>query len=230
MCCFAAWPCEVRGCIYVITLSLCDNHRERKVLRAGVWKLKAMGRRHRDETFYCTLKKKRKRKEPHPLVPSNFYYGFSCTVTEVLEPIWVVWVERAGLQLGQSSNSSLGHTKTNNLQSHLPLIYSCRAACLGMRRKLMTERLCKVHIERPRLNLWHSCGVKTALWMQLNCTLYMANDVMHLFYAMQQCTGMSLRSAKVEIHTSVTRVQSCFSALFRAMQVNMVLLPLLYSN
>lgn len=58
MCCFASWPCEVRGCIYVIMLSLCDNHRERKVLRAGVWKLKAMGRRHRDETFYCTLKKK----------------------------------------------------------------------------------------------------------------------------------------------------------------------------
>lgn len=36
------------------------------------WKLKTKGRRHRDETFYSTLEKKKERMEPHSRVPSNF--------------------------------------------------------------------------------------------------------------------------------------------------------------
>lgn len=105
----------------------------------------------RDVLLYTV---KSERKEPHSLVPSNFYEGFFCTVTEVLEPVRVVWVEKAGLPPGQRSNSSQGHIETNNnLHSHLPPIYSCLAACLGKRRKLMTERLCKLHIGRPGLKL-----------------------------------------------------------------------------
>lgn len=147
------WSSWLRACDYAEPLW---QPQRGKSLRPGVWRLKMKERRHRDETFYCTFKKKKKSERNWSIIHS--FHPSSTTASPPLCVTEVVRVEKAALQSGQSTNSSQGCIETNNnTHSHLPPVCSCCVACLGMRRKL--------HIGRPELNLWPSCCAKPALWM-----------------------------------------------------------------